>query len=111
MLERITEPFRTSVLSQIVAHRIEYLRRKKSKLDSATITQTSVRQFEKEWTSLERRVEIVPGKDVLRILRDEVQEKYGVTLTNYRLVEGFRRVDIPSDLAALLTQLNDFRRS
>jgi hypothetical protein len=109
MLERITEPFRTSVLSQIVAHRIEYLRRKKSKLDSATITQTSVRQFEKEWTSLERRVEIVPGKDVLRILRDEVQDKYGVTLTNYRLVEGFRRGDIPSDLAALLTQLNDFR--
>jgi energy-coupling factor transporter ATP-binding protein EcfA2 len=109
VLERIMEPFRTLVLSQLLARRTEYLRRKGSKLDSATITQTIVSQFESEWTLFERRVEMVPGKEVLRIVRDEIQVKYAVTLTNYRIIESLRRGEVPSDLVTLLTQLEDFR--
>jgi energy-coupling factor transporter ATP-binding protein EcfA2 len=109
-LTRITEPFRAPVLSQFVARRTDYLRRKGSKLDPATITQETLHQFESDWSSLERRLEIVPGKDVLGALRDEIQSKHGVTLTGYRIVESFRRDDVPADLVDLLIHLDEFRR-
>jgi energy-coupling factor transporter ATP-binding protein EcfA2 len=109
-LARITETFRTSVQSQIVARRTEFLRRKGSKLDGATIMQETLHQFESDWGSLERRLEIVPGKEVLRMLRDEMQTKYGATLTGYRIVESFRRNDVPGDLVDLLNHLDEFRR-
>ena len=93
-----------------MARRTDYLRRKGSKLDPATITQETLHQFESDWSSLERRLEIVPGKDVLGALRDEIQSKHGVTLTGYRIVESFRRDDVPADLVDLLIHLDEFRR-
>jgi hypothetical protein len=73
--------------------------------------QETLHQFEIDWSSLERRLEIVPGKEVLSILRDEIQNKYGATLTDYRVVENFRRADVPPDLVDLLTHLDQFRRA
>ncbi len=111
LLTRITEMFRSVVLSQTVARKTEYFRRQGSKLDPATITESTVDEFEKTWGVLERRLEIVPGKDVLKGLRDDLQEKFGISLTTFRIIEAFRRDEFPADLLDLLKTLDKFARA
>ena len=51
----------------------------------------------------------VSGKKVLRRLRDEVQSKYGVNLTDHRIVEAFHAEEVPQDLKTLIEALEKYR--
>lgn len=56
-------------------------------------------------------MEIVPGKDVLKKLRDEIQSKYGISITDFRIIDEFRHSDIPTDLCGLIKRLDEYRIS
>lgn len=107
LLSNITDALKAEVLSQLVAKRCAYFR--SSGLDQATIGAEVIRWFDQQWQDLDDRLRIVPGKEVLRQLRQYVKEKYSVTLTDQRLVSAFRRKDIPVDLLDLLAKLEQFR--
>ncbi len=107
LLSGITDALKAEVLSQFVAKRCAYFRG--SGLDQATISAEAIRWFDQQWQDLDRRLLIVPGKDVLRQLRQCVKEQYSVTLTDHRLVSAFRRKDIPTDLLDLLAKLEQLR--
>jgi hypothetical protein len=109
MLVEITNPMRGDVLSQLTAKRWEYLR--STGRDLSDISRETIKSFDRIWDDLTARLTIVPGKDVLRALRSHVQENFGVSLTNARIVEGMRRDDIPNDLQELLRALDGFRKS
>jgi len=51
----------------------------------------------------------VPGKDVLNAFREVIQSKYGITLTDYRIIDEFKSEEVPADLLDLLTSLDDYR--
>lgn len=53
----------------------------------------------------------MPGKQILRMLRDEVQRLYCVNLTDIKIIDEFMRNEIPSDLIILIENLEDFRAS
>jgi len=65
--------------------------------------------FEGRWANLDTRIALVPGKDVLRLLRQRVQELVGVTLTEARIIDAMSKEDIPSDMQQLLQALEKFR--
>ena len=108
-LEKITGRYRDDVLAQIMAKRWEYFR--PTGRDLAEVNRDAVAWFNKQWNELDRRLTIVPGKDVLRELRAEVQEAYGVSLTDARIVESMHRDEIPGDLQELLNKIDNFRRT
>jgi len=107
-LDRITTELKASVQGQCIAKRDSFLQRT-SRDQSTTITET-VTEFDQKWGGLESRLEVVPGKLVLRRLREELQSKYGISLTEARIVNEFRRNEIPSDLCELLRGLDQFRK-
>jgi energy-coupling factor transporter ATP-binding protein EcfA2 len=109
ILQRITDPMRDSVLSQIMARRWDYLR--SSGRDLADINRDTIAWFNEVWNDPAERLSIVPGKDVLRALRSYLQESLGVSLTDARVVESMRREEIPSDLRELLQAIDRFRQS
>jgi len=49
------------------------------------------------------------GKDVLNSFREVIQSKYGITLTDYRIIDEFKSEEVPSDLLDLLRSLDDYR--
>jgi hypothetical protein len=63
------------------------------------------------WDDLSRRLEIIPGKDVLSEFRAQIQEIYGISLSDSRIIDAMRREDIPDDLIGLLHKLETFRKS
>ncbi len=82
---------------------------KNSGKDQATLTTESLETFEHKWSDLDSRVEIVPGKDVLKGVRSRLQQDWGITLTDVRIIDCFKSEDVPQDLAALLHRLDSFR--
>jgi hypothetical protein len=106
LLDELTQPLRNRLQAQYVAKRTEHLRR--SKLDMATVAQETLDRFELEWNSLETRMCVVPGKEVLSKLREAVRNRYSVSLTTHRIVSTFRPKEVPPDLVELLTALDRF---
>lgn len=108
MLDDITRPIRTEIAGQFVAKRCAFFR--SSGADQATIAAKAVERFDRQWKRLETRLLIVPGKEVLKRLRERVQEEYGITLTTQRIITAFRKEEIPADLKGLLDRLESFRK-
>ena len=54
-------------------------------------------------------MEIVPGTQMLRNLRTHVYDKWGITLTDVKIIDEFRANEIPDDLRQLLHKLELYR--
>jgi energy-coupling factor transporter ATP-binding protein EcfA2 len=107
LLEEITSPLKGDVFAQIMARRTDYLG--KAGQDKSHVYKDVLELFDRRWADLTGRVTLVPGKEVLGLLRDRVQALHGVTLTDARIAEAMIRTDIPDDMVQLLNRLEDFR--
>lgn len=108
-LEKITDSIRVEVQAQYLAKRREWLQH--TGRDDSTILAETTKEFEVKWANMEERVKIVPGKTVLRALRKNWQERYAVSVSNFRIVSAFQAIEIPGELADLLVQLDEFSAS
>jgi hypothetical protein len=109
ILERITKKYRKYVQAQFIGKRNEYLKSKRSKKNEATIAEEAIEEFERKWKDINTRLEIVPGKEVLSDLRNEIQTKYKINLTDYKIIDEFRESEISPDLLKLLSELEAYR--
>ena len=107
MLDRITEEVRASVQGQYIGKYCEYY--KSSGKDPATLSSEAITIFDEKWRTLDTRLEIVPGKSVLRNLRAYINDKWSVSLTDIRIIDEFRPAEIPNDLLDLLKTLDRYR--
>jgi energy-coupling factor transporter ATP-binding protein EcfA2 len=107
VLDRITNKFRSEAQGQYISKRNLFFRNVKR--DPALITTETIQQFEIQWADLYRRVAIVPGKEVLCAFREYVHAEYGITLTDYRIINEFKREEIPTDMKQLISDLDLFR--
>lgn len=109
ILDEITQPMKVDVQSQLMARLHEFLIHKGQ--DPSKFYKTMLAPFEARWSNLETRLALVPGKEVLGQFRQRVQDSFGVTLTDARIVEVIGRDDVPSDMRRLLDALETFRTS
>ena len=107
ILLRLTEPKRPLLLGQYVAKRTEFLR--SSGKDPATLAGESIASFEREWSNLGLRLGLVDGKEILRELRNEVQQRWKVNLTDAKIINSLSTDLISEDMIVLLRGLDDFR--
>jgi len=106
-LTELTEPFRIEVQSQYLARKLAFLR--SSGTDASTVSIQVMQAFEKRWSNIKERMCIVPGKSVLRALRDAVQTDLGINLTLIQIVDEFKPTEVSADLRNLLESLEGFR--
>ena len=106
-LESITDEYKSDIAAQIIGKRLDFV--KSAGKDSSTVTREVLDYIENMWTDLETRLVLVPGKKVLRKLRENLQTCYSINLTEIRIIDEFRPDEIPQDLTQLLRNLNEFR--
>ena len=106
-LESITQELESECSGQYIGKYCTYL--KSTGRDQATLATEAVRIFNNKWSRMESRLGIVPGKKVLRAVRDRLRESHGITLTDWRIVDCYKREEVPEDLARLIRQLDEFR--
>ena len=108
MLESTTDHWRGECRGQYVSAHCTYFR--SSGRDQATLTTEALALFDRRWTDMSSRLEIVPGKAVLKAVRDRLQSHYGITLTDWRIIGAYKAEEVPEDLTGLLQMLDGFRR-
>ncbi len=107
MLEAISDDLKDICQGQYISKHCEF--HKLSRKDAATLTTEAIAWFNEKWADISTRMEVVPGKTVLRALRKRVQETFGVTLTDIRIIDSFAEAEIPDDLVVLLNALEAYR--
>lgn len=107
LLDEITSPLKSEIQAQYMAKRSDYF--KSSKIDNATINAQTIKIFEDKWSEMNSRMQIVPGKEVLRKLREKIQNDYSVNLTDTKIINEIEKEDIPLDLIELLEKLEIYR--
>jgi len=95
------------VQGQYVGRRVEYFR--KTGKDASTLVAEAFADFEKKWQELDTRLEMVPGKSVLADVRKLIQDRYSVSMTDYRIISAYKPAEVPSDLRKCFTELDEFR--
>ena len=109
VLERITDSIKEYVISQLVAKRLDY--EKARGTNASTITNEVLEMVGSKWNSLDARIPLVSGKEVLGKFRQCVQQEFAVNISDVRIIDAFRINEIPTDLVKLLLDMNDFRES
>ena len=108
LLNRTTATLRDQVQAQLIARRIDFLRN--TGVDPAQLTRGTLASFNPLWDTLESRLSLVPGKIVLRSLRDILQRDFGVVLTDSKIIDAIHRYEFPEDMQTLIRVLDEFRR-
>lgn len=101
----ISETFKTYVSSQISAKQLDTSNRS---IDQSSTIEQSLLYIEDIWNDLEKRKAILPGKKVLKLIRDEVQRKYRITISDSNIINHIEPSRIPSDMILLLEKINNF---
>lgn len=107
LLESITDNQKFELQGQYAGKYTDFHR--KSGRDVSTLNVESLRSFDEKWKILESRMEMVCGKDVLKILRAKVSDLYSVILTEIRIIDEFDNDEIPQDLRGLINSLECYR--
>jgi Predicted ATP-dependent endonuclease of the OLD family len=110
ILIALSDTVKNNVNGQYLSKRVPYEKSKNPGLDYATINQAILTEFDATWSTLEGRLKIVPGKEVLSLVNKYLQEKYGISLTVRLIVEAFAKEEIPSDITELINRLEDLRK-
>lgn len=108
-LNEITTSLKFEAQSQYIAKRISHHQGKR--IDTSTVSLEAIEAFEKLWVDINTRMEIIPGKTSLRLLRNAIQEDHKVNLTDVQIIDEFKINEIPEDLKNLINQLEEFRAS
>ncbi|WP_217512936.1 ATP-dependent nuclease [Vibrio metschnikovii] len=106
-LIEITGEIKVDVQSQYISKRMDFNNGKG--LDTSTISKKAIEDFEQLWSDLDTRMEIVPGKTTIRMLRSLIQGDYKVNLTDFQIIDEFKISEIPEDLSNLIAKLELFR--
>lgn len=106
LLEEITEDSHSHILGQYVAKRQQY---SPSGRDKASSAGDAIAWFQERWTSLERRLEIVKGKEVFSKLNERLMKDFQIQLTPVMVVDEMRLDEVAPDMRDLLSALERFR--
>lgn len=106
LLTSVTDGLFTETQSQCVARYSDFSTEKRSGFDTATLNKEALERFQVRWETLDGRLELVSGKDVLRALNSALQKDGAKALTLPQLASQMTRAAIPHEMGNLLRQLD-----
>lgn len=110
LLMKHSEQMRSAVFGQYLAKRTIQEKALSPHEDPATINTRVAMAFEKEWATFDGRMRLVPGKQLLSALNQDLQSRYKITISQAKIVQAFDRADVPSEMVKLIDMLDEFRQ-
>jgi DNA polymerase II small subunit/DNA polymerase delta subunit B len=110
LIEKASKDFRNKVFGQLQAKQFEYQKSVNPQLDQSTITEDILEEFDDDWSKLDERIKIIPGKDFLSKLNELLQEKYGISISKASIIKNFKKEDVPSEIKDLINKIEVFRK-
>jgi len=108
ILDKFAARKRSYVVAQYISCRRNFERAKSSKLDESKIAESVIEEVERVWESLASRLDIVPGKEALSAINDQLQKQYKVSITATAIVDAMRADEIPEEMKRLVESIDSF---
>jgi hypothetical protein len=105
----LTGALKSRISGLFLSKRSTYEQNKNPGLDQATINQRLLEEFEKMWSDLTTRLEIVPGKEILSQLNKHLQGRYKVTLSATAIIGAMPQEEVPEEIKNIIVELDYFR--
>jgi len=99
------------VLSQYLANRWTFERRKSSTFCDATINEAGLKEFEAYWKDFSSQLEVIPGKEAISAINQHLQEQYGVSITPTAIINAMHLNEIPAEMKTLIQNISQFASS
>ena len=109
ILKDLSDGLKSKVMAQFISKRAEYLKVENRGLDTATINQMMLEDFDDSWSDFNSRLKLVPGKALLSELNGYLQESYEISISNALILDVMNKNEIPEEVASLITRLEEFR--
>ena len=106
LLESITDDLHDDVEGQCVAKYVGHASKIRRGVDQSTLNKEALSRFRARWSTLDGRLEIVSGKQVLRGVNSTLQAAGERALTIPQLARQMVDTDIPREVVTLLRQLD-----
>lgn len=106
LLRSVTDRLRSGTESQCLAKYVDYGAKSRRGVDHATLSKEALEHFRSRWESLDTRLAVVAGKDVLRELNVALQDQGHKALTIPQLASEMTADDVPPEMTTLLRQLD-----
>ena len=111
LLSILCGPMKNAIQGQYLSKRKGYERAKYPHRDDATLNAYIIEEFDNCWKNFDSQMAIVPGKEILSLLNQYLQETYQVSLSPGLIVSCFDKDNIPNDIIEIISQLENFRMS
>jgi energy-coupling factor transporter ATP-binding protein EcfA2 len=110
ILNKFAEEKKTYVTSQFLAFRRRFQRSECPSMEEASANEETLDEFEKRWTAEKRNFMMIPGKDALSRFNEQVQKKYGITVTATAIINSIKATEIPPEMVSLIESLDEFTK-
>ncbi|CZF82456.1 hypothetical protein GCE9029_03242 [Grimontia celer] len=109
ILDELSTKYKNDLQGQYIGRYTQFHQKKGSPEDISTLTSNAIDIFDKKWSDISLRMEIVCGKKVLKDLRSYISDKWSVTLTDIKIIDEFNGIEIPNDMRSLVDTLDRYR--
>ncbi|WP_108422656.1 ATP-dependent nuclease [Flagellimonas amoyensis] len=109
ILASLTNEFKIGTQAQLQSHQFKFKKSLNPKLDESTIIESILGEFEIMWTSLETRLEVIPGKEFLSAINRKLQQDYRISLSQANIINALDIALIPEELKELIARIDRFR--
>jgi len=108
LLDRLTSPMRHKIQARDLERCKPIEKSRDRRISDETITEKLMTEYDEIWDSLEQRLLMVPGKDVLASLNSYLQDTFGITITPTLIVDSFMVGDIYPEMSELVELIDKF---
>ena len=109
-LRVITDEVKYDVQAQYQERQKPFAKAADPSQDDTSITSALLASFDRDWGDLCRRLEIVPGKEILSRLNSFLQATYDVTVTPALIIDSMTPQEIPDEMRGIVLDLQAFAR-
>jgi energy-coupling factor transporter ATP-binding protein EcfA2 len=108
ILDSFAEEKKTHVASQFLAFRRRFQRNECPFIEEASANEEILDEFEKRWTEKNLKFSMIPGKDALSRFNEQVQIKYGITVTATAIIDNMKKNEVLPEMKSLIELLDEF---
>jgi hypothetical protein len=101
---------RNYVVAQTLANHRRFGRIQSPGTDETVVSEAALADFESAWQNLAGQLCVIPGKDALSAVNQELQKLYAISVTPTAIIDSMTANEIPGDLRSLIEALAKFTR-
>lgn len=108
MLEDFATTQRTYVMSRHIALWKRHAKKSGSTKHEDTLTEEAIAWFEEQWSKPERVLMLIPGKEALSAINQEVQTTCSVSIASSGIISAMTADEVPAEMKRLIESVAQF---